>query len=120
LTKSKKVDSKNSFKSDAGIKSTMLELLQWECLEKSINEKMSAAGGKNLTQKEMEHKNLTLEEKQKQKAALDLRKLRMINNYIFPSMANLVVFFEYAATKELRDSFSAVIQQLLFGRDKKS
>jgi hypothetical protein len=43
------------------------------------------------------------------------RKNYYLNQYVFPSMANLIVFLEYASRKELRKVFDKDVKQLLLG-----
>jgi hypothetical protein len=94
------------------LKSTLEETLRFERKKNERNKKISA--GEKLSEEESEQEK---EEWQKERN-LDKRKTDLLNKYVFPSMANLVVFFEYAANKELREIFDKDIQALFFGVSK--
>ena len=69
----------------------------------------------NLLKKQKTGKKSTLEDS-KLKRNNDSKKVRRLNDYIFPSMANLIAFFEYMKNNpELQKDFEEDIQELLFG-----
>ena len=81
--------------------------------ERKIEEKKHA--GVELTEKEKE-------ELKAKRNRMKQRKLTVLDNHIFPSMANLVVFFEYVAqNQELREIFEDDVKELLVfkGQDAK-
>lgn len=43
------------------------------------------------------------------------RKNYYLNKYVFPSMANLIVFLEYASNTKLREVFDRDVKELLLG-----
>jgi len=58
----------------------------------------------------------TLPQEDKQRRSLDTEKVDILNNYIFPSMANVVKFLEYSQEDELREVFEDDIKDLFFGK----
>jgi hypothetical protein len=58
------------------------------------------------------------QEEAKEGRNLDRRKVHVLNNIIFPSMANLTVFLEYIAkNEELQTVFEDDLKELFFGKD---
>ncbi|MFZ0897098.1 MAG: hypothetical protein WAZ77_21570 [Candidatus Nitrosopolaris sp.] len=49
---------------------------------------------------------------------LDKRKSDILTQHVFPSMANLVIFFQYASNPLLKAEFDKDLQALLFGVNK--
>ena len=60
------------------------------------------------------------DEYRQRRRALDKRKSEILTEFIFPSMANLTKFFEYAADSRLRRIFDKDIQALFFGESQLS
>lgn len=55
-------------------------------------------------------------EEDSQRRSLDTEKVKILNDYIFPSMANVVEFLEYSQEDELREAFADDIKELFFGK----
>jgi hypothetical protein len=70
---------------------------------------------------EKRRKTLTIveersKEQDKERRSLDTEKVKILNEYIFPSMATLVVFLEYVSkNKELQELFDKDLIALFFG-----
>lgn len=91
--------SRNCYRPHAGVISYLEQKLELEQTRRELTE-----AGKKLS-----------ETQEKRRRALDTKKVEILNNYIFPSMADIVVFLEYAQKEELREVFGEDIKELFFG-----
>ena len=70
--------------------------------------------GKKLSQEEEKEEKEEFQTRRK----LDKRKSDMLTQHVFPSMANLVTFFQFASHPLLKAEFDRDLQALLFGVQK--
>jgi hypothetical protein len=114
LEAKKQINAKKCYVPARGLVSTIRDLLLFEQEKKSRENKINA--GEKLTRIEKKQE----EEEPAKVRLLEKRKVDILNQHVFPSMANLVVFLEYAANPELREIFEKDIQALFFGVSKKT
>jgi hypothetical protein len=105
----KSITTETCYDANEAVKNTMQNYLRFQQLAKSTTDKIMR--GAQLTKEEKEHEKNGFEELR----GLEKNKTDMLTRNIFPSMANLVLFFEYANKPELREIFDKDIQVLLFG-----
>jgi hypothetical protein len=101
---------RKSYAPEECLKSYMDDLLLLEGRKEERQKKIGAR--KELSENEIREE----EEYKRRRRALDKRKSEILTDFIFPSMANLIVFFKYAADPKLRRIFDKDIQKLLFGK----
>jgi hypothetical protein len=99
-----------SYSTAERLKSFMDDLLLLES-GKERRQRMIVAG-ERPSESEIKEEN----EYRQRRRALDKRKSEILSEFIFPSMANLTVFFEHAADPRLRKIFDKDIQALFFGK----
>jgi hypothetical protein len=92
-------NSRNCYIPHTSVTSYLEQKLEFEQTMKELTE-----AGKKLS-----------ETQEKRRRALDTKKVEILNNYIYPSMADIVVFLEYAQKEELREAFGEDIKELFFG-----
>jgi hypothetical protein len=122
ITDMKEKHAKDCYEPYPGLILDLQEILRANIEEREMKAKILAAKDKHLTEGQLEKiltegekRHIDPEQKHKLEQSLNTKKTRLLNNYVFPSMANLVVFFRYAATLELREKFDKDIQELLLG-----
>lgn len=98
-----------SYSTAERLKSFMDDLLLLESEKERRQRKIVAS--ERLPESEIKGEN----EYRQRRRALDKRKSEILSEFIFPSMANLTVFFEHAADPRLRKIFDKDIQALFFG-----
>jgi hypothetical protein len=92
----------------------MRDLLLLESRKEERQRKIVA--GEKLSESEVKEED----EYRQRRRNLDKRKSEILTDFIFPSMANLTVFFECAANPVLRKIFDKDIQALFFGESQLS
>jgi hypothetical protein len=88
----------------------MAGLLLLESKKEGRQRKIDA--GERLSKSDIKEEN----EYRRRRRALDKRKSEILTEFIFPSMANLTIFFEYAADRRLRKIFDKDIRGLFLGK----
>jgi hypothetical protein len=101
---------RKSYAPEECLKLFMDDLLLLENRKEERRKKIGA--GKVLSENEIREED----EYKRRRRALDKRKSEILTDFIFPSMANLTVFFKYAADPKLRKIFDKDIQKLFFGK----
>ena len=111
MTKSPR-NNKSSYTFSSKLDNFMKEQLQYLELNNIIDDKKNAEG--NISEKAWE--SIFKEEMKlnKNKRKLDRRKVYILDKHIFPSLANLVIFFDYLEKNpELRKLFEGDVKELL-------
>jgi len=76
--------------------------------QRKIQIQKKEEAGQELSNFEKQNKD----EQRQKKRALDKRKSVILSEFIFPGLANLTVFLEYARSQELREEFDKDLQAL--------
>jgi hypothetical protein len=106
------VTKKNSecYKPHAEVKSFISKLLQLESDKRELKRKLLEG---EIT---VEEEKLLIDDIRKQRDNLIPRKTEVLNNYIFPAMADLTYFLECTSGPELSERFEKDIQSLFFAK----
>src|SRR5438067_10161537 len=110
MTKSKSNIDQKSYQQDVAISSLMTKLLFFKDEEEERQMMMDASED----QQQEYGLNEQSEKARKHKRVLDKEKVRVLDNYIFPAMANLTFFFRCISKyPELREVFEDDVKDLL-------
>ncbi len=111
MTKSLR-NNKSSYTFSSKLDNFMKEQLQYLELKNIIDDKKNAEG--NISEEAWESISKEEMKLNKNKRKLDRRKVYILDKHIFPSLANLVIFFDYLEKNpELRKLFEGDVKELL-------
>jgi hypothetical protein len=111
MTKSPR-NNKSSYTFSSKLDNFMKEQLQYLELKNIIDDKKNAEG--NISEEAWESISKEEMKLNKNKRKLDRRKVYILDKHIFPSLANLVIFFDYLEKNpELRKLFEGDVKELL-------
>jgi hypothetical protein len=112
LTAKNNARAKECYVPSRGLKNTLTEMLLFQ--QRSEQRQKKILRGEKLSQEEIKEE----EEEFQARRKLDKRKSDILTQHVFPSMANVVVFFQFASHPLLRAEFDKDLQALLFGVQK--
>jgi hypothetical protein len=109
LTAQAKINARKCYVPSRGLKNTLAEMFLFQ--QHSEEREKKILRGEKLSKEEEKEE----EEEFQTRRRLDKRKSDILTQHVFPSMANLVTFFEFASHPLLRAEFDKDLQALLFG-----